>query len=228
MNEEDEKLVDQYLTSGGFMTLLEEDEDGNYVEVENYNHEDEDDTNNNMLINNAIATQPEHLPKEFICPFVPTCSGRIKRFVENCKPKINVNDVVLDLGSGDGRVIIDVVKETNCYGIGCEIDPKLHQYSMKQTEIYKGTNNSLNNIKWICDDIKNVDFNNVTIVILYLIPSAINQLNSFLLTNFISKKFRLYSFVYKIPWDDVEEVESIINIDNEYNIYEYRLKEEES
>ena len=54
---------------------------------------------------------------------------------------------------------------------------------MKQTKIYEGTNNPLNNIKWICDDVRNIDFTNVSIVILYLIPSAINQLNNSSYTN---------------------------------------------
>ena len=31
MNAEDEKLVDQYLASGGFITTLEEDENGDFV-----------------------------------------------------------------------------------------------------------------------------------------------------------------------------------------------------
>ena len=220
MNEEDGILVDEYLTTGGFITMVEEDEDGNFVEIDN---EKQDDNNNNS--NKAIATQPEELPKEFICPFVPTSTGRIIRFLE--KVSIKENDIVLDLGSGDGRVIIDIVKQTKCNGIGIEIDPKLYQYSMKQTKIYEGTNNPLNNIKWICDDVRNIDFTNVSIVILYLIPSAINQLNSFLLTNFIKHHFRLYSFVYKIPWDEKNEIATINNLDTEYNIYEYKLKEEE-
>jgi SAM-dependent methyltransferase len=218
MNAEDEILVDEYLTSGGFMTLLEEDEDGNFIEVVNDNVRG---TNDNNIVK-AVATQPEKLPKEFICPFVPTSKGRINGLLKKCKPEITVNDVVLDLGSGDGRVIIEIVKETSCYGIGCEIDPKLHEYSRKQTAIYEGTNNPLNNIKWICDDIRKISFQNVTIVVLYLIPSAINQLNKFLLTNFLNNNFRLYSFVYKIPWEDVDEIGDIINIDPEYNIYEYK------
>ena len=86
MNEEDGILVDEYLTTGGFITMVEEDEDGNFVEIDN---EKQDDNNSNK----AIATQPEELPKEFICPFVPTSTGRIIRFLE--KVSIKENDIVV-------------------------------------------------------------------------------------------------------------------------------------
>ena len=127
MNEEDGILVDEYLTTGGFITMVEEDEDGNFVEIDN---EKQDDNNSNK----AIATQPEELPKEFICPFVPTSTGRIIRFLE--KVSIKENDIVLDLGSGDGRVIIDIVKQTKCNGIGIEVSRLLCSAGLKEICLY--------------------------------------------------------------------------------------------
>ena len=218
MNAEDERLVDQYLSSGGFITMLEEDENGDFIEV------GQKDTEDNDGMGTAIAaTPPDQLPAGFICPFVPTSTGRIKRFLSSCKPPIGKDDVVVDLGSGDGRVVIEIVKETKCRGIGIEIDPKLHKYATDQTAIYDGTGNPLNDIEWICDDVRNFDFQNATVVILYLIPSAINQLSSFLLQQFVEKRFRLYSFVYRIPWDDIQHVANIKKIDAEYSLYEYEL-----
>ena len=90
MNEEDGILVDEYLTTGGFITMVEEDEDGNFVEIDN---EKQDDNNNNS--NKAIATQPEELPKEFICPFVPTSTGRIIRFLE----KVSIIPFLINISS---------------------------------------------------------------------------------------------------------------------------------
>lgn len=218
MNAEDEKLVDQYLASGGFMTMLEEDENGDFVEIAQTDSKDKYGMGTEIA-----ATPPDQLPAGFICPFVPTSTGRIKRFINSCKPPIGKDDVVVDLGSGDGRVVIEIVKETKCRGIGIEIDPKLHKHAADQTAIYAGTDNPINHIKWICDDVRNFDFKSATVVILYLIPSAINQLSSFLLQQFVEKRFRLYSFVYRIPWDDMQEVANIKKIDEEYSLYEYEL-----
>ena len=84
--------------------------------------------------------------------------------------------------------------------------------------------NILQKFFWIfVNFIRNFDFKSATVVILYLIPSAINQLSSFLLQQFVEKRFRLYSFVYRIPWDDMQEVANIKKIDEEYSLYEYEL-----
>ena len=40
MNLEDEALVDSFLSSGGFLTLVEEDEDGNFIEVKPKNNDE--------------------------------------------------------------------------------------------------------------------------------------------------------------------------------------------
>ena len=56
-------------------------------------------------------------------PYVPSRPETVKKMIELAKLK--AEDVVYDLGSGDGRIIFDAVQATDCRGIGIEIDPWL-------------------------------------------------------------------------------------------------------
>ena len=58
-----------------------------------------------------------------IAPFVPTPLAAISRAVSMAQ--VCASDVVFDLGSGDGRVVIEAAKSTMCLGIGVEIDGDL-------------------------------------------------------------------------------------------------------
>jgi precorrin-6B methylase 2 len=54
-------------------------------------------------------------------PWVPTPMKAVKRMLEIAKVK--ERDVVIDLGSGDGRIIITAAKEFKARAIGIEADP---------------------------------------------------------------------------------------------------------
>ena len=58
-----------------------------------------------------------------ICPFVPSTQARIgqlARFAE-----ITADDVVLDIGCGDGRALLALAETVGCKGVGIDIDPEL-------------------------------------------------------------------------------------------------------
>src|SRR5215470_15041220 len=56
-------------------------------------------------------------------PFVPTPIEVVDRMLELAQ--IKTGDVVYDLGSGDGRIIIQAAKRYGIKGVGVEIDPDL-------------------------------------------------------------------------------------------------------
>lgn len=61
-------------------------------------------------------------PQEKI-PFVPSPMPIVDRMLEMAE--IKENDVLYDLGSGDGRIVIQAAKKYGAKGVGIDIDPKL-------------------------------------------------------------------------------------------------------
>ena len=55
-------------------------------------------------------------------PYVPTPEKVVERMLEVAK--VGPNDVVYDLGSGDGRIVIAAAKNHGARGVGIDIDPQ--------------------------------------------------------------------------------------------------------
>src|ERR687892_526755 len=56
-------------------------------------------------------------------PFVPTPPAVVDRMLQLARVKST--DVIYDLGSGDGRIVIQAAKRYGVKGVGIEIDPEL-------------------------------------------------------------------------------------------------------
>jgi SAM-dependent methyltransferase len=74
------------------------------------------------------------------------------------------SDVVYDLGSGDGRIVIAAAKKFGARGVGVEIDPEL---------VAKATKNARkagvsDNVRFIQGDLFKTDLSDATVVTLYL------------------------------------------------------------
>jgi SAM-dependent methyltransferase len=55
-------------------------------------------------------------------PYVQTAPGVARRMLEMAK--VGSNDVVIDLGCGDGRIVIAAAAEFGARGIGYDLDPR--------------------------------------------------------------------------------------------------------
>jgi len=107
--------------------------------------------------------------------------------------KVGKNDVVCDLGCGDGRFVITAAKKHGCRGVGYEIDPKyvkLARESAKQQGV-----DSLVTIHE--QDIFTVDLKPMTVVTLFLLPN----LNARLIPQLekLPKGARIISHEFDIP-----------------------------
>jgi len=72
------------------------------------------------------AAQAVDKSKE-LAPFVPTPMEVVEKMLELAR--VTSNDLVYDLGSGDGRIIITAAKKYVAGALGFEIDPELVQES---------------------------------------------------------------------------------------------------
>jgi ribosomal protein L11 methylase PrmA len=82
--------------------------------------------------------------------------------------KVNKNDIVYDLGCGDGRLVITAVKEFGARGVGIDIDPQRIKESVANAEKAGVTGRA----KFRNEDLFEADIHEATVVTLYLWPSV--------------------------------------------------------
>lgn len=85
---------------------------------------------------------------------------------------VTADDVVYDLGSGDGRIPIIAAQKYGAQGVGIEIDPKLVETSRataKEAEV-------ANRVLFVVGDLFETDLTRATVLTMYLSPSIMKIL----------------------------------------------------
>jgi len=97
-------------------------------------------------------------------PFIPTPMEVVDRMLEIAEVKSG--DVVYDLGSGDGRIIIRAAKKYGARGVGIEADPQLIELSRTKAR-EEGVSHL---VEFRAEDALKVDLSAATVVTLYMFP----------------------------------------------------------
>src|SRR5262245_32538472 len=96
--------------------------------------------------------------------YVPTPQKVVDKMLEVAS--VTKDDVVYDLGCGDGRIVVSAAKKLGARGLGFDLDP---QRVKEANESVKGANvDSLVSIKQ--ENVFSVDLSAATVVTLYLLP----------------------------------------------------------
>src|SRR5712671_5121267 len=111
----------------------------------------------------AIAQGQE---KDLDTPYVPTPQAVVDRMLDIAQVK--AGDVVIDLGSGDGRIMITAAKRHGAQGFGVEIDPRLVQRSNEEARRL----GIADRVKFLRQDLFNTDFHEADVLTLYLLPDV--------------------------------------------------------
>ena len=92
--------------------------------------------------------------------------------------KVTSDDVVYDLGCGDGRIVVAAAKGRGARGVGIDIDPEriTEAVALAQQE------GVADRVTFILGDLFQADFHNATVVMLYLQPEPNLRLRARLLT----------------------------------------------
>jgi len=104
---------------------------------------------------------------------------------------VNKNDLIYDLGCGDGRIVIMAAKEYGAKGVGVDIDP-LRIKEANENAIKEGVTD---HVTFIEQDLFEVDFSKASVVTLYLLPYVNLKLRPLLLeklkpgTRIVSNEF---------------------------------------
>ena len=105
-----------------------------------------------------------------VVPFIPTPLKVVRAALKLAK--VGPGDVVYDLGSGDGRVVVLAAKEFGARGVGVEIDDALVLLSqMKVKE--EGLENK---VKILKKDFREVSLEDATVVYLYIYYDVIRDM----------------------------------------------------
>lgn len=134
-----------------------------------------------------------------------------------CKlAKVTKKDVVYELGSGDGDLIITAAKEFGAKAVGIEIDHS--RYFVSKIRIR--TNGVSDKVTAIRDNFFNVDFSPATVVFMYLVPRALERVRP-KLEKELKPGTRIISYRYTMNLPIVEQ-------DRKHKLYLYRLPEKKS
>ncbi|MCX7960227.1 MAG: class I SAM-dependent methyltransferase [Burkholderiales bacterium] len=113
----------------------------------------------------AFAAEP---PER--APFITTPEEVVERMLELAGT--GAGDVVMDLGSGDGRIVIAAARRFGARGIGVELDPRLVALA-RENATRAGV---AERVEIVHGDVLRTDISRATVVTLYLLPSLIDQL----------------------------------------------------
>lgn len=97
--------------------------------------------------------------------FVPTPQEVVDAMLEVAK--VTKNDVVYDLGSGDGRIPVTAAKKYGARAVGIDIDPQRIKEAVANAEAAGVTAN----VKFLNQDLFTTDISQASVVTLYLLPS---------------------------------------------------------
>jgi precorrin-6B methylase 2 len=96
--------------------------------------------------------------------WIPTPTELAERMLKAAN--VTKNDLVYDLGAGDGKIAILAAKQFNATAIGIEFNPDMADYARKNAQL-AGVSNK---VSIITGDIFKEDFSKATVVTLYLLP----------------------------------------------------------
>jgi len=110
------------------------------------------------------AVQAQILGPNEEIPFVPTPIEVIDRMLELAEVK--KGDVVYDLGSGDGRIVIRAAKKYGARAVGIEMDRSLLDKARKAAKV-EGVSHL---VEFRNEDALKADISRATVVTLYMLP----------------------------------------------------------
>jgi len=112
----------------------------------------------------GFAAHAQQAAPSLDVPFVPTPDTAVSAMLKLAG--VGKDDVVYDLGSGDGRIVIAAARRYGAHGVGIDIDP---------ARIAEGERNAraagvADRVRFVRQDLFDADITDATVVTLYLLP----------------------------------------------------------
>ncbi len=143
------------------------------------------------LLVTPAASQAQELSK---LPYVPTPQIVVDEMLKLAN--VTAKDYIIDLGSGDGRVIIDAAQKFKASGLGVDIDAKLVELANNKAK----AEGVADRVKFITQDMFKADISKASVVTLYVMPDFMAKLRPKLLAE-LKPGARIVSHDYYMsPW----------------------------
>ena len=108
-------------------------------------------------------------------PYIPTPQVVVDQMLQLAR--VGPNDYVVDLGAGDGRIVLTAVRDFKARGLGIELDNNLVRFANQLARDWKLATRA----RFIEQDIFKVPLGDATVVTLYLLPDLMEKLKPKLL-----------------------------------------------
>ena len=105
-------------------------------------------------------------------PYVPTPQVVVDEMLRMAQ--VGSGDFVVDLGSGDGIIVLTAAQQYKARGMGIEIDPKLAKLSNESAKRL----GVAERVSFQVQDVFKADLSRATVLTLYLLPSMMSELQS--------------------------------------------------
>ena len=136
-----------------------------------------------------------------LAPYVPTPQEVVDRMLQLAE--VTADDVVYDLGSGDGRIPITAAKTYGARGVGVDIDPQ----RIAEANANARREGVEDRVEFILGDALETDVSDATVVTLYLLSSSNLKLRP-ILTRQLSAGARIVSHAFSMGDWQADTVET--------------------
>jgi SAM-dependent methyltransferase len=131
-----------------------------------------------LSVFSTMAQQPlKPLKKKPEVPYVPTHEKVVAEMLKVAK--VGKNDILYDLGSGDGRIVITAAKRFGTRGVGVDIDPARITVA-RENAVKAGV---ADKVKFLQQDLFETDIREATVVTLFPLPEVNLRLRPKLLSD---------------------------------------------
>jgi SAM-dependent methyltransferase len=152
--------------------------------------------------------------QQSLAPYVPTPHDVVNRMLTLAK--VTKDDVVYDLGCGDGRIVIAAAKQYGARGVGVDIDPIRIEESVANAKA-AGVEEL---VEFRLQDALTVNVSPATVVTLYLLSSSNAKLRP-VLTRQLRPGARIIAHAFSMgPSWPADEIDRFTSVDgNETTLY---------
>jgi len=150
--------------------------------------------------------------------YVPTPQPVVDKMLDMAK--VTKEDIVFDLGCGDGRVVATAAKKYGAKGVGVDIDPERIKDSDKTVEKL-GVKNLVEIRQG--DALKVKDLERATVVMLYMLDEFMRKLEP-IAKKRLPKGARIVSHDFRFPEWQPDQVVEFQGPDRQHTLYLYTVK----
>ncbi len=123
----------------------------------------------------ATVAADDVVPSKDAGPYVPSPEAAVAAMLRYAQ--VGPDDYLIDLGSGDGRIVLTAAKRFGARGLGVEIKESLVRKANEEAR-KEGLSDR---VKFVKQDLFKTDISKATVLTMYLLPDTVNMLRPKLL-----------------------------------------------